>query len=236
MRKNSRKNDEIRKITIERNYIKNAAGSVLISMGNTKVICAATVTNKVPPHLKGKGTGWITAEYSMLPCATEERNSRERYKVGGRTQEIQRLIGRSLRSMVDLEMIGEQCIIIDCDVIQADGGTRTASINGGVIALFDALKKMKREKKIDKWPVKDCMGAISVGIVNGKPLVDLDYVEDSGALVDMNVVMTGSGKFVELQATGEENAFTEKELQSLVKLAKKGIAEVIEAQKLVLEK
>ncbi len=227
----TKRSDKIREVKVVRNYIKNADGSVLISFGSTRVVCTASVQDRVPPHLKGKGTGWVTAEYSMLPRSTTTRMARERYKVGGRTQEIQRLIGRSLRAVIDLKMLGEQCIIVDCDVIQADGGTRTTSINGGFIALVEALRKLDKEKKLTGWPVKDYLGAISVGIVDGNPMVDLTYLDDFKASVDMNVVMTGKGRFVEIQATGEEYSFSENELEKLLDLAKRGILEVIEMQK-----
>ncbi len=227
----TKRGDRIREVKIVRNYIKNADGSVLISFGNTRVVCTASIQEKVPPHLKGAGTGWVTAEYSMLPRSTGTRMARERYKVGGRTQEIQRLIGRSLRAVTDLKTLGERSIIVDCDVIQADGGTRTASVNGGFIALVEALRKLNREKKLTGWPIKDYLGAISVGIVDGKPMVDLTYVDDSNASVDMNVVMTGNGRFVEIQATGEEYSFSGNELEKLLELAKSGILEVIEIHK-----
>lgn len=227
----TKRKDRIRDVKLVRNYIKNADGSVLISSGNTKVVCTASIQDKVPPHLRGSGTGWVTAEYSMLPRSTSTRMKRERFKVGGRTMEIQRLIGRSLRAVVDLKLLGEQSIIIDCDVIQADGGTRTTSINGGFVALIDALRKLSKEKKLEVWPVKDYLGAISVGIVDGEALLDLAYEDDYRASVDMNVVMTGKGRFIEIQATGEEYSFSGNELDKLIELAKKGISEIIEIQK-----
>ena len=231
MRVDGRKNDELRKVKVTRNYITSAYGSVLISMGATRVICTATPTDKVPPHIKGTGAGWVTAEYSMLPASTQQRMARERLKVGGRTQEIQRLIGRSLRAVVDLKVLGEMCIMVDCDVIQADGGTRTASINGAFLALADALKKLKKEGKISGTPLKDYLGAVSAGIVNGVPMLDLCYTEDSEAEVDTNVVMTGGGRFVEVQSTGEEYSFSEDELKKLINLAGKGISEIIRLEK-----
>src|SRR5512147_411771 len=199
MRIDGRKTDELRKIKITRNYIKTAEGSVLIEMGDTRVICTATVENTVPPFLKGQGTGWVTAEYAILPRSSAQRIQRERGKVGGRTYEIQRLIGRALRSVVDMKALGERSVLIDCDVIQADGGTRTASITGAYIALVDALRHAKKQGMIATIPVTDHLAAVSVGIVDGKPMLDLCYTEDSGAETDMNLVMTGKGGIVEVQ-------------------------------------
>lgn len=229
---------KIRPIEFKRSYTRYAEGSVLVSMGNTRVLCNASVSEDVPSFLKGKGKGWVTAEYSMLPRSTAERTPRDavKGKINGRTHEIQRLIGRSLRSVVDLKALGERQIVLDCDVLQADGGTRTASINGAYVALMDALNKLKKDKVLDKVPVRDQVGAVSVGIVNGKPVLDLCYEEDSGADVDFNVVMTGSGKFVEIQGTAEREAFTRKQLEDLLKLAENGIHQVMESQNKALKK
>lgn len=229
MRPDGRKNDELRPIKIEKNFIKNADGSVLIEIGNTRVICTASIENKVPPFLKDQKKGWITAEYGMLPRSTPVRMLREATagRVGGRTHEIQRLIGRSLRAVVDLEKLGERTIWIDCDVIEADGGTRTASITGGYIALREAIKKAMNAGMITENPIKDSIAAISVGIVTGEPRLDLCYQEDSQAEVDMNIVMTGSGKFVEIQGTAEIMPFSKENLLQLLSLAEKGIREII---------
>lgn len=234
MREDGRQDHKIRPVKITRNYLKYAEGSALVEAGGTKVICNASVEEKVPPHLHDTGSGWVTAEYAMLPRATNTRSERERFKLSGRTQEIQRVIGRSLRAVVDLKLLGERTIIIDCDVLQADGGTRTVAITGGFIALVDAIRKMKRDKKIASFPVKDYLAAISVGIVKGNTLLDLTFQEDSSAEVDMNVVMTGSGDLVEVQATGEEAAFPEKKLLEMLGLARKGIAELIGMEKEIL--
>ncbi|MFH1753876.1 MAG: ribonuclease PH [Candidatus Omnitrophota bacterium] len=236
MRVDGRKHNELRKIKITRGYMKFADGSCMIEMGNTKVICTASVENGVPHFLRGKGTGWMTAEYAMLPRSCKSRVSREssKGKVGGRTHEIQRLIGRSMRAVADLKALGERTIWIDCDVIQADGGTRTASITGSFVALVDALQSMVSNGKIDKIPLNDHVAAISVGIIDGKPALDLNYEEDFKAEVDMNVVMTGSGKFIEVQGTAEGAPFTNKELTALIRIAKKGIGKVITAQKKAL--
>ncbi|PID59027.1 ribonuclease PH [candidate division KSB3 bacterium] len=233
MRKDGRKSDDLRPVQITRSYIKRAEGSVLIEVGDTKVICTASVENRVPPFLRNANQGWITAEYGMLPRSTDTRMQREtsRGKVSGRTQEIQRLIGRALRSVVDLTQIGERTIWVDCDVIQADGGTRTASITGACIALFDALTYMRKHKYIDSMPLKDFLAATSVGIVNGKVLLDLNYHEDSRADVDMNIVMTGSGKFVEIQGTAEEEPFDADQMQQMLAYARKGIQELIKTQR-----
>jgi ribonuclease PH len=233
MRKDGRQPDTLRPVTITRRYIKRAEGSVLIEVGDTKVICTASLENRVPPFLRNSNQGWVTAEYGMLPRSTDTRMQREasRGKVSGRTQEIQRLIGRSLRSVVDLSKIGERTIWVDCDVIQADGGTRTASITGACIALFDALSYMRKQKIIDSMPLKDFVAATSVGVVNGKVLLDLNYLEDSKADVDMNVVMTGSGKFVEIQGTAEEEPFTADQMQDMLNYAKQGIEELIKIQR-----
>jgi len=231
-----RKIDELRNVRITKNYLAYAEGSVLIEMGNTKVICTATIEDKVPPFLKGMGRGWITAEYGMLPRSTQTRKIREssRGKVEGRTQEIQRLIGRALRSVVKLEELGEKTIWIDCDVIQADGGTRTASITGAFIALVEALNKLYDTREISKLPIRSFVAAVSVGIVNGISVLDLCYQEDSKAKVDMNVIMTDQGEFVEVQGTGEEAPFSRQELMELLELAEKGNQELIEKQRAVL--
>ncbi|GLF89981.1 ribonuclease PH [Bacillus safensis] len=236
MRLDERQYDELRKIEIEAGYIKHPEGSVLISAGNTKVICNASIEDRVPPFLRGEGKGWITAEYSMLPRATAQRTIREssKGKVTGRTMEIQRLIGRALRAVVDLEKLGERTIWIDCDVIQADGGTRTASITGAFVAMTLAIQKLRAEGAIKENPITDYLAAISVGIDSQQGLLlDLNYEEDSSAEVDMNVIMTGAGRFVELQGTGEEATFSREQLNGLLDLAEKGIKELIEKQKAV---
>lgn len=233
MRHDGRKTNELRKISIKKGFLKNAFGSCLIEMGNTKVICTASVEEKIPQFLKNEGKGWLTAEYGMLPASCNERIARESSKgrPSGRTQEIQRLIGRSLRSIVDLKKMGERTIWIDADVIQGDGGTRTASITGGFIALSEAVEKLRKGGILDENPIQDYIAAVSVGIINGKPCLDLCYAEDSKAEVDMNFVMTGSGKFVEIQGTAEGSPFSQKEMDSLVLLAKKGISDLISVQK-----
>jgi ribonuclease PH len=236
MRVDGRKADELRKIRITKNYLKSAEGSVLIEMGDTKVICTATVDKSVPPFLRGKGVGWVTAEYAMLPRSSAQRISRERSKVGGRTHEIQRLIGRALRSVVDMNALGERTVLIDCDVIQADGGTRTASITGAYIALVEALQHIKAQGTIDQVPVTDYLAAISVGIVDGKPVLDLCYKEDSAAGVDLNLVMTGTGKIVEVQGTAEGEPFSKAEMNKLIALGEKGIKALIKKQKEILGK
>lgn len=228
-----RKNDQIRPVKITRDYIKHAEGSVLIEMGDTKVICTASVDDKVPPFIKGTGKGWITSEYGMLPRSTEVRKPREsvKGKIDGRTMEIQRLIGRALRSIVDLEKLGEITIYIDCDVIQADGGTRTASITGSFVALVDALNKLVREEKLAEIPVNGFLAAVSVGIKDGEVILDLNYAEDSTCQVDMNLVMTDKGEIIEIQGTGEESPFTKEQLKEMMELGEKGIKELIEIQK-----
>ena len=233
MRSDGRQPDQLRQVKITRRYIKHAEGSVLIEVGDTKVICTASVENKVPPFLRNTNKGWVTAEYGMLPRSTHTRTQREISKgaPNGRTQEIQRLIGRCLRSVVDLTKLGERTIWIDCDVIQADGGTRTASITGGCIALFDALMHMRKNKDLDAMPLKDFVAATSVGIVNGKVLLDLNYNEDSKAEVDMNVIMTGSGKFVEIQGTAEAEPFSAEQMQEMLVAAKKGIDQLVQVQR-----
>lgn len=238
MRANGRKRDALRNIKITRNYMKFADGSCLIEIGNTKVICTGSIEQGVPPFLRGKGTGWITAEYGMLPRSCKSRISREstRGKIGGRTHEIQRLIGRSLRSIADLNALGERTIWIDCDVIQADGGTRTASITGSFIALVDTLNCLKKEGLFNKVPLSDYVAAVSVGLIGGQPVLDLDYDEDAKAEVDMNIVMTGSKKFIEVQGTAEGAPFGDKELDNLLKVARNGIDKIVRAQKKVLGK
>jgi len=234
MRIDGRKADELRKLKITRNYLKTAEGSVLIEFGDTRVLCAATIENSVPPFLRGKGTGWVTAEYAMLPRSSAQRISRERSKVGGRTHEIQRLIGRSLRSVVDMNALGERTVLIDCDVIQADGGTRTASITGAYIALVDGLRRAQKQGVIKDLPVIGYVAAISVGIVKGQAMLDLCYTEDSDAEVDMNIVMTGKGKLVEVQGTAEGEPFSKAELAKLIALGEKGIKFLIKKQKNIL--
>jgi ribonuclease PH len=236
MRFDGRKKNQLRPLKITRNFIKHAEGSVLIEMGDTKVICTATVEERVPPFLRDQKKGWVSAEYAMIPRSTKERMSREssRGKVGGRTHEIQRLIGRSLRSVTDTVALGERTIWIDCDVIQADGGTRTASITGSFVALVDALTSLRKEGKIKTMPIRDYLAAISVGKVNGELLLDLNYPEDSKAEVDMNVVMTGGGRYVEVQGTAEQEPFQKKEFDGLMKLAASGIKKLVTGQKKVL--
>ncbi|MCJ8013852.1 ribonuclease PH [Paenibacillus sp. KQZ6P-2] len=236
MRSNGRSSNQLRPMKMTVNVNKYAEGSVLIEMGDTKVLCTATVDEKVPPFLKGQGKGWVTAEYSMLPRATQSRNQREsaRGKLSGRTMEIQRLIGRALRSVVDLRALGERTITLDCDVLQADGGTRTTSITGSFVALAIAVSKIAQHHKLPVFPITDYLASVSVGVVNGEPMLDLNYEEDSSAKVDMNLVMTGGGTFVELQGTGEESPFTREELNQLLELGEKGILQLIEKQKEML--
>ena len=236
MRPSGRNPDQLRDIRLTRHYTRHAEGAVLAEFGDTKVICTASVDKKVPPFLKGLGQGWVTAEYGMLPRSTGDRMGREasRGKQGGRTIEIQRLIGRSLRAAVNLNDLGEHSIVIDCDVIQADGGTRTASVSGGCVALVDALNGLVRAGRLSKSPLKQMIGAISVGIYEGTPVLDLDYPEDSAAETDMNVIMTDKGGFIELQGTAEGEPFEQSELDSMLALARKGINELFEAQKRVL--
>ncbi|NOL49358.1 ribonuclease PH [Pelistega europaea] len=231
-RHSGRQANELRKITIERQYTAYAEGSVMIKVGNTHVLCNASVLDKVPPFLKDKGQGWVTAEYGMLPRATHSRSDREaaKGKQTGRTQEIQRLIGRSLRAVIDLEKLGERTIHLDCDVIQADGGTRCASITGAWIAMADAVQKLLDDGVLTENPLRDNVAAISVGTVNGQAVLDLDYIEDSGCDADMNVVMTGAGHFVEVQGTAEGQAFTRRELDTLLGLAEQGIQDLVKAQ------
>ncbi len=236
MRTDGRKYNQIRDVEITRNYTKFAEGSVLVETGDTMILCNVSIEDSVPYFLRGQNTGWLTAEYSLLPRATQERNIREaaKRKLSGRTQEIQRLIGRSLRAVVDLNKIGERTIWVDCDVLQADGGTRTAAITGAYVALVDAINYLISEKKLEESPLNDFMAATSVGIVNGEPMLDLCYEEDFNAQVDMNIAMTEKGKIVEIQGTAEEKPFSKDELEALYNLAEKGIRELIEEQKLSL--
>lgn len=236
MRPNNRENHQTRSVTITRNYTRYAEGSVLIEFGETKVLCNATVEDKVPPFLKGKGQGWVTAEYGMLPRATHSRTQREaaKGKQTGRTMEIQRLIARSLRAVVDLAKLGERTITVDCDVIQADGGTRTASITGACVALHDALNSLVKKGALSESPMKGLVAAISVGIVEDTPVCDLEYVEDSNAETDMNVVMVEDGRFVEVQGTAEGEPFSHNELLVLLDLAKQGCEQLFAAQRAAL--
>ena len=228
--------DALRPVRIKRGFTRHAEGSVLVSFGHTQVLCTASVEEKVPPHKRGSGEGWVTAEYGMLPRATHTRSDREaaKGKQSGRTQEIQRLIGRSLRSVFDLSKLGERTISLDCDVLQADGGTRTASITGAFVAAADAVALLLSQGRIAESPIKDHVAAISVGILDGQPLLDLEYVEDSACDTDMNVVMTGAGHYVEVQGTAEGVAFTRSEMDALLGLAEKGIAELVALQKQAL--
>jgi ribonuclease PH len=228
MRPDGRQPDELREITFERDYTDMTPGSVLVSFGRTKVLCTASIEDDVPRWMRGRGTGWVTAEYSMLPGSSPERIQR---KVSGRTQEIQRLIGRSLRAVCDMAVLGEKLITVDCDVLQADGGTRTASISGGYLALHDACTRLVQTGQLAANPLDDQCAAISVGIVDGTPVLDLPYVEDVKAEVDMNIVMTGAGRFIEVQGTAEGQPFSRGELDSLLGLAEKGIAEIVDLQR-----
>ncbi len=238
MRNDGRNAAVLRSIIITRNFTKHAEGSVLIEFGDTKVLCTASVEESVPPFLRGKGTGWVTAEYAMLPRATHTRSPREaaKGKQTGRTLEIQRLIGRSLRAVTDLAKLGERSIYIDCDVIQADGGTRTASITGAYVALFDALTTLKTKGLLTEIPLKEAVAAVSVGIVGGKALLDLNYLEDSAAEVDMNFVITSSGRFVEVQGTAEAEPFTSAEMDAMRDLAVDGVQQLFKFQKEALAK
>lgn len=236
VRIDNRKNEDIRKVKITPEYLMHPAGSVLIEMGNTKVICTASVEETTARHLKGTGQGWVTAEYGMLPGSTGTRKQRDssKGKIDGRTMEIQRLIGRSLRSVVDMNKLGERSIWIDCDVIQADGGTRTAAITGGFIAMVEAMKWMKAQGMIEELPVKNYVSAISVGVVENETILDLCYEEDSSAMVDMNIIMTDAGEYIELQGTGEDAPFSANQLKELLALGEKGCKELIELQKSIL--
>jgi ribonuclease PH len=233
MRIDKRDAAQMRPVTVTTDYLLTAEGSVLIEVGNTRVLCAASIEDTVPGFLRGSGKGWVTAEYSMLPRATATRTTREvsKGRASGRTMEIQRLIGRSLRSVVDMDVLGERSVILDCDVLQADGGTRTAAITGAYIAMSMALRQLVKFGTLKKSPIRDCVAATSVGIVAGEAMLDLCYQEDSRAEVDMNVVMTGAGQFVELQATAEKAAFGDTHLASLLTLARKGVGELIEVQR-----
>lgn len=237
MRSDGRSNQGLRKISIKKDYLKYAEGSCLIEAGNTKVICSASVEDGVPPFLRDTGSGWVTAEYGMLPRSCKGRIMREaaRGKVGGRTHEIQRLIGRSLRAIVDMSGFGERTIRLDCDVVQADGGTRAASITGAFVALAEALNNMKKEGTIEALPLHDYVASVSVGAIDESLMLDLDYGEDSKADVDMNIVMTGKGEFVEIQGTAEGNPFTKKDMDNMLSLAKKGIESLIKKQREVLK-
>lgn len=236
MRNDGRRPEEIRPLRITPSFLRFPEGSTLIEMGNTKVICTATVEDKVPPFLRGGNKGWVTAEYAMLPRATESRTIREssRGKVSGRSSEIQRLIGRALRSVVDMSALGERTIWIDCDVIQADGGTRTASISGAFVALYQALSGLVTARTLKELPITDYLAAISVGIVKGKVLLDLNFTEDSAAEVDMNVIMTGGGKIVEIQGTAEGAPFSRQTMEQMIDIASGGISEIVDYQKRLL--
>ncbi|MGZ8262962.1 MAG: ribonuclease PH [Burkholderiales bacterium] len=236
MRPSHRRPDELRPVRITRGYTRHAEGSVLVEFGDTKVICTASVIERQPPHLKGTTQGWVTAEYGMLPRATNTRTDREaaRGKQSGRTQEIQRLIGRALRAVVDLRQLGERTVHLDCDVIQADGGTRTASITGAFVALQDAVAGLVRKQLLSRSPVRDFVAAVSVGVYEGVPVLDLDYPEDSACDTDMNVVMTGTGGIVEVQGTAEGEPFTRAQMDAMMSLAEKGIGELIAAQRAAL--
>ncbi len=238
MRPSKRSNHQLRDILITRHFTKHAEGSVLVEFGDTKVICTATAAFGVPPFLKDSGKGWVTAEYGMLPRSTHDRMPREaaKGKQTGRTQEIQRLIGRSLRAAVNLAALGEFTITVDCDVIQADGGTRTAAITGGCVALYDAIESLKKQRKITSNPFRQFVAAISLGVYKGEAIIDLDYIEDSNADTDMNVVMTESGGFIEIQGTAEKETFEHAQLDDMLLLAKEGIRELVEKQKLAISK
>lgn len=232
-----RATNQLRPVEIKRNYLRHAEGSALITMGGTTVLCSASVDEYVPSFLKGSGKGWVTAEYGMLPRSTNTRVSRDgrRGSISGRTQEIQRLIGRSLRAVFDLGSLGERSILIDCDVLEADGGTRTASITGSYVALYDAVRWLQSRDLVDSSLIKDSVAAISVGIIDGTPMLDLCYAEDSNADVDMNIVMTGSGAMVEIQGTAEQNPFTTDQLNTMLDLGRQGIEQLVTMQKQVLE-
>ena len=233
VRPSGRAPDQLREVRIERHFTRHAEGSVLVSFGHTRVLCTASVDNKAPPFLRGKGEGWVTAEYGMLPRSTHTRSDREaaRGKQGGRTLEIQRLIGRALRACVDRSALGERTIVLDCDVLQADGGTRTAAITGAYVALVDAVRWLQARREISRDPVFGAVAAVSVGVYRGVPVLDLDYAEDSACDTDMNVVMTGAGHYVEVQGTAEGAAFSRAEMDRLLELAEKGIGELIAMQK-----
>jgi ribonuclease PH len=232
-RSSNRRPDQLRPVTFQRNYTRYAEGSVLVSFGDTRVLCTASVEETVPPFLRGSGKGWVTAEYSMLPRATQTRSPREaaRGKQGGRTHEIQRLIGRALRAVIDLQALGERTVVLDCDVLQADGGTRTAAITGAWVALADAVDRLLAAGTLGRTPLRDSVAAASVGIIAGRPVLDLDYLEDAGAAVDMNIVMTGDGRFVELQGTAEDEPFTDAELDALRELGRLGCRQLAALQR-----
>ncbi len=235
-RPSGRKHNELRKIEIIPHVSEYAEGSCMVSFGKTRVLCTATVEEYVPPFLKGKGEGWVTAEYGMLPRSTHTRNPREavKGKQGGRTVEIQRLIGRSLRAVIDTEKLGERQVTIDCDVINADGGTRTAAITGGYVALYLAMQKLKANRRVHEFPIVDSVAAVSCGIFKGQPVLDLEYKEDVDAEADANFILTGSGRIIEIQATAEEFAFADEQFTEMFTLAKQGIAELVEIQKKIL--
>jgi ribonuclease PH len=235
-RHDGRRPDQLRRVSITRDFLRHPEGSVLVEFGDTKVICTVSVEDKVPPFLRGQGQGWVTAEYGMLPRSTSTRTPRERSGPGGRSQEIQRLVGRSLRAVVDMPKLGERTCWVDCDVIQADGGTRTASITGSFVALADALERLVRAGSLPSLPIRDCVAAVSVGMVGGRPVLDLDYVEDFRADVDMNVVMTGAGAFVEVQGTAEHTPFGRERLSELLALAEQGIGRLVGLQRRALER
>jgi len=233
-RRDGRGPEDLRPVRITRNYVRHAEGAVLVEVGETRVICTASVEERVPPFLRGAGQGWVTAEYGMLPRATTTRTPREAGRTGGRTHEIQRLVGRSLRAVMELGKLGERTITVDCDVIQADGGTRTAAITGGYLALADCLQTLQGAGRLLPDPRRDLVAATSVGLVGGTPMLDLDYSEDSTAEVDMNIVMTGSGRFVEVQGTAEQTPFELAQLDALLRLAQRGIARLLDLQRRVL--
>ncbi len=236
LRRDGRRPDQMRPLRLVRGYMEHAEGSCLVELGRTRVVCTATLEYKVPQFLRGSGRGWVTAEYGMLPRSTRERMSRESVagRQGGRTLEIQRLIGRSLRAVTDMEALNEYTLWVDCDVIQADGGTRTAAINGAYVALYEAFRRMVDEGKLQEVPLTDAVAAVSVGIVDGVPMLDLDFEEDTAAEVDMNVVMTGDGRLVEVQGTAERRPFSLEELEELLELARQGVENVIRLQRMVL--
>jgi ribonuclease PH len=238
MRIDQRRPDELRRVNITTGYLMTAEGSALIEVGNTRVLCAATVEESVPSFLRGSGKGWVTAEYAMLPRATATRTPREvaKGRQSGRTLEIQRLIGRSLRAVIDMNQLGERTVLLDCDVLQADGGTRTAAITGAFVALVSALQQLKKFGALKHWPVRDYVAATSVGLVNGEMALDLCYEEDSKADIDMNIVMTGAGRFVELQATAEKTAFDDAQLALMLDLGRKGVRELVQLQSQALER
>ncbi len=235
MRPDGRRLDQLRPVVITRDYLRHPEGSVLVQFGETKVICTASVEERVPQFLKGKGQGWVTAEYAMLPRSTNTRTNRERGGPSGRSQEIQRLVGRSLRAVVDMTKLGERTFWVDCDVIQADGGTRTAAITGSYVAMADAVRRVGETLTLPGAPLRDCVAAVSVGVVGGRPVLDLNYLEDSGAEVDMNVVMTGGGAFVEVQGTAEQTPFARDRLLELLALAERGIADLVGLQRRALD-